>query len=162
VTATPYALLLQNVDNEHRPKFSHLLQPGEGYTGAEAFFDVQHVEQGETPIVSTEEEEAAQIEASTDGVPPLGLQRASAFYLIAAGAQNVVDPSSRSVGQNFLCHTSQKAAEHARVADLIRSYLNRISDDLEAGLSHTETMIRLHWGYEELQRTLKSPPDFDS
>lgn len=162
VTATPYALLLQNVDNELRPMFSHLLEPGEGYTGGEAFFDVQHVEQGEPPIVSIDEEEAAQIEASTDGVPPLGLQRAIVFFLIAAGAQNVVDPSSRSVGQNFLCHTSQKTAEHARVADLIRSYLNRISDDLEAGLSHTETMIRLHWGYEELQRTLKSPPDFDS
>lgn len=161
VTATPYALLLQNVDNELRPMFSHLLEPGEGYTGGEAFFDVQHVEHGEPPIVSIDEEESEQIESSTDGVPPLGLQRAIAFFLVAAGAQNIVDPSSRSVGQNFLCHTSQRTAEHARVADLIRSYLNRISDDLEAELSETETMIRLHWGYEELRRTLESPPAFE-
>ena len=68
----------------------------------------------------------------------LGLQRALAFFLVAAGAQNVVDPASRSIGQNFLCHTSQKTAEHARVATLIRSYLNRLSDDLEAGTGYRD------------------------
>jgi len=161
VTATPYALLLQNVDNELRPMFSQLLEPGEGYTGGEAFFDAHHVENGEPPIVSVDEDESTRIESSTDGVPPLGLQRAISFFLVAAGAQNIVDPSSQTAGQNFLCHTSQRTAEHARVADLIRNYLNRISDELELGTADTETMIRLHWGYEELKRTLKDPPPFE-
>ena len=155
VTATPYALLLQNIDNELRPTFSHLLEPGIGYTGGEAFFDVQHVENGDPPIVSIDEEESALIESSSDNTPPLGLQQALAFFLVAAGAQNVVDAASRTSGQNFLCHTSQKQAEHARAAGLIRAYLNRLSDDLEMG-TDGETIMRLHWGYSELGRTMST------
>ena len=161
VTATPYALLLQNVDSDLRPTFTHLLEPGSGYTGGEAFFDVPHVEQALPPLVSVDEDESANIEGAAESGPPLGLQRALAFFLVAAGAQNVLDPVSRSTGQNFLCHTSQKTTEHARVAMLIRNYLNRISDDLEAGGSDTETMMRLHWGYDELRRTMTEPPAFD-
>lgn len=41
-----------------RPTFTHLLEPGQGYTGGEAFFDEQHVEAGAPPIVSIDEEEA--------------------------------------------------------------------------------------------------------
>lgn len=162
VTATPYALLLQNVDNELRPTFSQLLEPGEGYTGGEAFFDVRHVENSEPPMVSIDEAESRQIEASekTD-LPPLGLQRALAFFLVAAGSQNVIDPPSRSVGQNFLCHTSQRTADHELVASLIRNYLNRISDDLEDGRADAETMMRLHWGYDELCKTLPEAPEFN-
>jgi hypothetical protein len=162
VTATPYALLLQNVDSDLRPTFTHLLEPGDGYTGGEAFFDVAHVEQALPPLVSVDEEESAQIESQLDGVPPLGLQRALAFFLVAAGAQNVLEPLSRSVGQNFLCHTSQKTTEHARVAMLIRHYLNRLSDDLESGSTDAETMMRLHWGYDELRRTMPDAPPFDA
>lgn len=133
VTATPYALLLQNVDSDLRPSFTELLEPGEGYTGGEAFFDVAHVEEGSPPLISVDEEESTRIDEESDGEPPLGLQRALAFFLVAAGAQNVLDPASRNVGQNFLCHTSQKTTDHAHVATLIRNYLNRLSDDLEAG-----------------------------
>jgi len=60
------------------------------------------------------------------------------FFLVAAGAQNILDSSSRSKGQNFLCHTSQKTNEHARAAMLIRNFLNRLGDDLDAAGSGTE------------------------
>jgi hypothetical protein len=160
VTATPYALLLQNIDNPLRPTFTHLLEPGDGYTGGEAFFDVEHIEDSKPPLVSIEEDETAQIDEATASVPPVGLQRAIAFFLIAAGAQNVRDPASRSTGQNFLCHTSQKTADHAQLAALIRGYLNRLSDDLEAGRADGEIMMRLHGGYDELRRTLTDAPPF--
>jgi hypothetical protein len=160
VTATPYALLLQNVENPLRPAFTHLLEPGEGYTGGEAFFDVEHVENGAPPLVSIDEDETAQIDDVAANTPPAGLQRALAFFLVAAGAQNVRDPASRSVGQNFLCHTSQKTADHAQLAALIRAYLNRLSDDLEAERTDGEILMRLHGGYDELQRTLPQPPCF--
>jgi hypothetical protein len=162
VTATPYALLLQNIDNDLRPSFTHLLEPGEGYTGGEAFFDLQHVDEGLPPLVSVDEEESGQIENSPEDSPPLGLQRSLAFFLVAAGAQNVLDPSSRNLGQNFLCHTSQRTAEHARVATLIRAYLNRLSDELEAEGAGGETVMRLHWGYDELHRTLPELPPFEA
>ena len=161
VTATPYALLLQNVDSDLRPTFTYVLEPGKGYTGGEAFFDVPHVEQALPPLVSVDEDESTKIEGAEDD-PPLGLQRALAFFLVAAGAQNALDPASRSMGQNFLCHTSQKTNEHARVAMLIRNYLNRLSDDLEAGGLDADTIMRLHWGYDELRRTMTEPPAFDA
>jgi hypothetical protein len=163
VTATPYALLLQNVDSDLRPSFTHLLEPGEGYTGGEAFFDARHVDQGIPPLVFVDEEESNAIEGAseTDGHPPIGLQRAIAFFLVAAGAQNVIEPASRNSGQNFLCHTSQRQMEHTRVAALIRNYLNQVSDDLETGNDETETMMRLHWGHGELRRTLQDTPSFD-
>jgi hypothetical protein len=162
VTATPYALLLQNVDNDLRPGFTHLLEPGESYTGGEAFFDVEHVEDGKPPLVPIDEEETGQIEDGTISDPPLGLQRAIAFFLIAAGAQNILDPNSRNAGQNFLCHTSVRTAEHAQLATLIRGYLNRVTDDLETGQTDTEIMMRLHAGYEELLRTLPEAPPFEA
>jgi hypothetical protein len=162
VTATPYALLLQSVNNDLRPAFTELLEPGDGYTGGEAFFDVQHVEDGAPPLVSVDEDESVIIDAATDGMPPTGLQRALAFFLVGAGAQNIIDPDSRSVGQNFLCHTSQNTSEHTRVADLIRSYVNRVNDELDSGAPNGEIMNRLQWAYQELHRTIASPPDFDT
>jgi hypothetical protein len=104
---------LQNVDNPLRPAFTHLLEPGDGYTGGEAFFDVEHVENGAPPLVSIDEAETAQIDEATANAPPTGLQRAIAFFLIAAGAQNVIDTASRSAGQNFLCHTSRRRRPRA-------------------------------------------------
>ena len=162
VTATPYALLLQSIDNDLRPRFTHLLEPGQGYTGGEAFFDVAHVEDGVPPLVSIDEDETTQIDSSSSDTPPLGLQRALAFFLVAAGAQNILDLGSRSMGQNFLCHTSQKTADHAHLASLIRGYLNRLSDDLDADKTDSETLVRLQWGYEELCRTLPNPPAFEA
>jgi hypothetical protein len=161
VTATPYALLLQNVDSDLRPSFTRLLEPGIGYTGGESFFDVQHVEMGAPPFISVDEDESTAIENSADAGPPIGLQRALAFFLVAAGAQNVLDASSRLAGQNFLCHTSQRTTEHARVAELIRAYLNRLSDDLEEGNPTSEPILRLHWGYDELRRSLAEAPAFE-
>jgi len=162
VTATPYALLLQNVDNELRPGFTHLLEPGESYTGGEAFFDVEHVEQNKPPLVPIDEDETALIDDGSISDPPVGLQRAIAFFLIAAGAQNILDPSSKNAGQNFLCHTSVRTAEHAQLATLIRGYLNRVTDDLETGVTDTEIMLRLHAGHDDLLRTLPNAPQFDA
>jgi hypothetical protein len=129
---------LQNVDSDLRPTFTHLLEPGTGYTGGEAFFDVSQVEDASPPLVFVDEDEAANIEtAAEDALPPLGLKRAIAFFLIAAGTQNVLEPASRSVGQNFLCHTSQRTSDHAHVAMLIRNLLNRFGDELQSSSSAT-------------------------
>lgn len=160
VTATPYALLLQNVDSELRPVFNHLLEPGKGYTGGEAFFDAQIVENGKPPLVFVAEDESAQIESQPEGPPPLGLQQAIAFFLVGSAAQSIIDPPARANSQNFLCHTSQKTTEHDRLAALIRGHVNQISDDLKAG-GGSETMMRLHWAYDELKSTLPNRPPFD-
>jgi hypothetical protein len=160
VTATPYALLLQNVENELRPTFTHLIEPGAGYTGGEAFFDVHHVETESPPLVLVAEDESSVIDAGDDPLPPTGLKRAIAFFLVASGAQNLLEPLSKNYGQNFLCHTSQRTADHAKVASLIRNYVNQVTDDLERG-TETETSMRLRGGYDELKKTLPEPPTFE-
>lgn len=160
VTATPYALLLQNIESDLRPLFTHLIEPGKGYTGGEAFFDAPHVEHELPPLVFVAEDESAQIESQEDGSPPLGLQQAVAFFLVASAAQSIIDPTTRAASQNFLCHTSQKTNEHDRVATLIRGHLNQISDDLKTGQS-SETLMRLQWGFDQLKSTFRTPPEFD-
>jgi hypothetical protein len=162
VTATPYALLLQNIDNPLRPSFTHLLEPGLGYTGGEAFFDIRHVEDGEPPLMLVAEEESDAMSDPQLDNPPLGLQHAIAFFLVASAAQSLDDSAARGLGQNFLCHTSQKTSDHARVAALIRKYLNRLNDELESGANTTEAMVRLHGGYDMLRRTVDDPPSFDA
>ena len=159
VTATPYALLLQNVNTDLRPSFTTLLEAGSRYTGGEAFFDVQHVESGDPPLVFVDEMESARIDDDPGGDPPLGLQQAIAFFLVAAGAQNVKDPGSRRIGQNFLCHTSQKTTDHDTVAKLIIRYLNRVGDALRDQINESDITLRLHWAHDQLRKTLSDAPN---
>lgn len=161
VTATPYALLLQNVDNPLRPRFTRLLEPGEGYTGGESFFSVEHVEDGLPPLTFVREEESDELEHGVSTAPP-GLVSALAFFLVAAGAQAVADPVVRARVQNFLCHTSQKQMEHEKVSDLIRDYLDVVGDELRKASMGGEILVHLEKAYTELKRTVPSPPSLES
>jgi hypothetical protein len=155
VTATPYALLLQNIDMPLRPKFTYLLEPGDGYTGGEHFFSVSQVDDELPPLVFVSEEEADELVAS-DVHPPIGLSRAISFFLLSASAQHLLSRQSR--GQNFLCHTSPKTMEHERVAGLIRSFIATVETDIEGPLVTGETAARFEWAYKELSKTLSAVP----
>lgn len=161
VTATPYSLFLQNIDHPLRPQFTRLLEPGDGYTGGESFFADAHVEpeEGAPPLVFVDEDESATLENDPADAPP-GLARAIAFFLLAAAAQSRANAMARAQGQNFLCHTSVKTAEHDRVGDLIRRFLAKLETDLAMPLTG-ETAMRMHWAYAELQKTLPEAPAFD-
>ena len=157
VTATPYALLLQNIDNPLRPKFTELLDPGEGYTGGEAFFTTRHIDDELPPIIFVPEAESDELETCQE--TPEGLARAITFFLVAAGAQACADPTVRGKGQNFLCHTSQRRDDHARLSILIRSHVQRINEALTkfpAGGSLTgEVGLQLEQAYSELLKTAR-------
>lgn len=156
VTATPYALLLQNVGTKLRPSFSRLLEPGKGYTGGERFFEPEHIEGPEPPLVFVPEDESQTIQEGTKETPE-GLRDAIAFFLVAAAAQELSDPSSAKAGQNFLCHTSQLKKQHRCLEELVRGYVDRIDDQLREG--HGESVNRLSNAHEKLLRTFpKAPP----
>lgn len=159
VTATPYALLLQNLDSELRPSFTHLIEPGAGYTGGEAFFDAKFVQNQVPPLVFVPKGESEKFGKKL-AHPPEGLQRAIAFFLVASGSQSILDPAARSSSQNFLCHTSQKTTEHEQLATLIRDHLTTISDELRVP-GTTETLMRLQYAYDELEKTLTNRPPLD-
>lgn len=156
VTATPYALLLQNVGDPLRPSFTRLLEPGAGYTGSDAFFSADKLDGPSPPLVFVDENESQLILASDDEAP-LGLQRAIAFFLLSAAAQQLTD--KRRLPQNFLCHTSMKMTEHRRVAGIIRRYINRIKDELPGVVAGSgETAIRFVDAERELRKTIPDAP----
>lgn len=159
VTATPYALLLQSVGTQLRPSFTRLLEPGVGYTGGEAFFEAEHIEGPTPPLVFVPADESAAILGGTNDAPD-GLRRAIAFFLVAAGAQSLHDPETARAGQNFLCHTSQLRKQHSNLEALVRGYIDRVSDSLDAGAG--EGLDRLHLAYDELQRTMPLAPPIDA
>jgi hypothetical protein len=161
VTATPYALLLQNVDNPLRPRFTKLLEPGDGYTGGESFFSVEHVEDGLPPLMLVREEESDELERGVPTAPP-GLVAALAFFLVAAGAQAVTDPVVRARVQNFLCHTSQRQMEHEKVSDLIRDYLESVGDELRKASVGGEVLVHLEKAHADLKRTVPAAPGLEA
>lgn len=159
VTATPYALLLQNYESESRPRFTRLLEPGDGYTGGESFFSAKHVEGGGKvpPLVCVDPNESQLIDGGVTEAPD-GVQKAVCFFLVSAAAQLIQNPSVRGQGQNFLCHTSHKTTEHAQLAKMIREFLSRVGDDLKLEKPTGNTALRLEWAYDELKKTLAEPP----
>ncbi len=155
VTATPYALLLQSVGTKLRPSFTRLLEPGEGYTGGERFFEQEHVEGPKAPLVFVPDAES---QAILDGIDeaPTGLRNALAFFLVAAAVQFIADPVTAKGGQNFLCHTSQLRDQHAQLENHVRDYLEKISNALEARKG--EPLDKLTLAYDELGKTMPERP----
>lgn len=158
VTATPYALLLQSVGSTLRPSFARLLEPGAGYTGGEHFFEAKHIEGPEPPLVYVADDESTTIKNGASDAPD-GLRQAIGFFLVAAAAQALTSPESAKTGQNFLCHTSQLRTQHNTLEALVREYVDRIGDHLNANMG--EGLDRLHRAHEELRRTFPNPPPLD-
>ena len=156
VTATPYALLLQNTNSPLRPVFTELLEPGDGYTGSDFFFDSSLVglETAKEPLVyvgSTEADHLAEEKL------PEGLRNAVSYFLVAAAAQGLNDPQYRFRAQNFLCHTSTRKGDHQQAADRIKGLLKETYDAIRSGKSGT-TDIDLERGRHELARSYDDVP----
>lgn len=155
VTATPYALLLQSVGTHLRPSFMRLLEPGTGYTGGEHFFEAEHLEGPKPPLVYVPDGELAETQDDAAEAPD-GLRQSIAFFLVAAGAQAITAPQAARAGQNFLCHTSQLRTQHRMLEKMVRDYVDRIDDHLDAGAG--EGLDRLHRAHLELLRTFPDAP----
>jgi hypothetical protein len=164
VTATPFAMFLQNVDSPFRPAFTFLLAPGAGYTGGERFFsedilDLEKDEPASPPLFLIPDDEPQKLRDEPTNLPS-GLMRAMVFFLVAASARAVIKPSAYREGQNFLCHESHKVADHKAVASLVRSFLDKFADELSSGSPVANGL--LEWAYAELQRTADMIPELDA
>lgn len=157
VTATPYALLLQSVGSKLRPSFTRLLEPGAGYTGGEFFFEAEHLDP-KPPLVFVEDSFGPESQSETADAPE-GLRQAIAFFLVAAAAQAIDEPAAATAGQNFLCHQSQLRTQHTALESLIRGYVDRLGDHVDAGAG--EGFDRLRKAYQELLRTHPNAPPFE-
>lgn len=156
VTATPYALFLQNTNHPLRPSFSELLEPGEGYRGGEAFFSEEQVdEQGRharPPLVWVDDGESRVLEQGTTTAPP-GLSLAIAYFLVATAAREVLRLPNGSTGAKFLCHTSPRTMQHDRLSNLIRNYVDNLFVPTEPSV--------LRDAYAELLKTVPNSPPYE-
>ncbi|WP_078127680.1 Z1 domain-containing protein [Leptospira alexanderi] len=152
VTATPFALLLQNIDSELKPRFCQLLEPGEDYTGGEEFFEDWHIaEEGSPPLVFVDGTELEE----QDGHLPDGLSRAVHYFLVSSIIQEMNSNGSAPKVKNFLCHTSFKKDEHTALGNVIKRIVEQISNDINASKLNDQslTIIRLSEAIEELSKT---------
>lgn len=158
VTATPYALLLQNIDSPLRPTFTRLLEPGEGYTGGAAFFSPDQVENEQPPLAFVDANETTNVRA-TDTVAPQGLARAIAFFLLGSTTLRLRRGRPEPEGYKFLCHTSPRQDDHNRFAAVIRNHADRLFDEL-TGQLRPQHRATFEWAYANLQRS-GDVPDLD-
>lgn len=156
VTATPFVLLLQRPDSPLRPSFVHLLEPGEGYRGGDAFFGNFDSRRPipDPPLVLVAPVESQALLARRNA--PAGLAGSIAFFLLAAGAH------AHSKGGNFpekgykhLAHTSRLVIQHAHVADVISRHVHWLRGVLHNPTSE-EARRAFAGAYAELQRSEES------
>lgn len=155
VTATPFALLLQRVDDAIRPGFTHIVEPGDGYMGGDWYFTQEKVVAGDPPLAVVDANESRQaLQASPDNPDsiPDGLRLALSTFCISAAARHVVDgnPAEPSV---FLCHTSHRTDHHEHLESLIRSYLSFLLQGLSTDPMPENIADELRAAREELART---------
>ncbi|MEK6210595.1 MAG: Z1 domain-containing protein [Pseudomonadota bacterium] len=128
VTATPFVLLLQRLDSPVRPSLTHLLEPGEGYCGGEAFFGAFDITQPmpAPPIVLVANTEAQSLLVARRAGTPAGMSRSVAFFLIAGAAHASVrhGGSYPPQGYKHLSHTSVRMDQHDHLVNVIQRHLH--------------------------------------
>jgi hypothetical protein len=159
VTATPYALWLQNLNHPLRPKFTKLLEPGAGYTGGAFFFPKAVFDAKAPPLVFVDKDEDDELVDPEKEIPD-GLEQAIGYFLVATAAQGLLDEAFKYQQQNFLCHTSFKKTEHKIAADKIQAYVRKLREALKSGSAVADVALRR--GLNELSRSLDKVPSVDS
>jgi hypothetical protein len=158
VTATPYALWLQNSDHPLRPRFTKLLEPGDDYTGGHFFFPKEVFDAEAAPLAFVDDDEDDQLVDDRAEIPK-GLEEAIGYFLVAAAAQGLADADFKYSQQNLLCHTSFKKTEHKVAADKIRNYVAKLRDGLKTGAPFADVALRR--GIVQLERSCAMVPALD-
>ncbi|MGP5316256.1 Z1 domain-containing protein [Arthrobacter rhombi] len=148
-TATPQAPLLISLADALSPEFVHVLDPGEGYVGGEAFFGNDSGLVTNIPALDIQLAEAGGVE------PPGSLMLALGEFFIGLAAE-LKDSEYRGT-RSMLVHPSQDTGPHEQYV----RWLRRLSADwlsvLKAGPSspeYSDLLEELTPAYEEIKRTV--------
>lgn len=147
-TATPQAPLLIALDDMLSPAFAELVEPGEGYTGGQAFFGVR-ARQG---LIRTIPDADLFKPGQPPELPPESLVEAMrVFFVGCAVAATRGTPSLRSM----LVHPSPRTSDHQRymgwVSEIVRRWTAGLrSTDLD---ERRETLEEFESAHADLQRT---------
>lgn len=140
-TATPQANLLAAKVDTLAPTFSYLLEPGDGYTGAETFFGAQSKYVVEIGV--DEEVNSRQLPEE----PPASLERALAVFWLgcAIELQNEELEDKSPVTHSMLIQVSQDKNPHSlfrKWSDALRdSFLRGLMDKSSATYSETYALF---------------------
>jgi hypothetical protein len=162
ITATPQSLLLQSLDSESRPKWTVLLEPGEGYVGGDVFFKdaspyTVNVENDDlTPL------RGGKVSAGKAWEIPEGFARAVCCFVTGTALRQIATEKSEVL--SMLIHIAHTKISHRAVKDTLRGYLAWLDKGLRGKLSvsdgkRAEAAIRK--AYDELAKTYDHLPTFD-
>jgi hypothetical protein len=158
ITATPQSLLLQSLDSEQRPRWSVLLDPGEGYLGGEVFFNERSpysikVDDDLTPL------RGGKVTPGKGLQIPEGFARAVCCFVTGTALRQIETRKSEVL--SMLIHIAHTKISHHAVKDTLRRYLAWLDKGLREKLSATDTtraQSAIRQAYDELAKTYQQPP----
>ena len=168
VTATPQALFLQDSDHPYRPEFTIITQPGKGYIGGQTFFSLVDGQSGDL-LRRIAQSDVDNLISSDGTVIPDSLIEAIAIFYVGATIKHLqTPPDDKSNARfSFLCHISQKRADHTSAYNAISAYHNRLREGL-ATLENDPKRVSIEQilltAYDDLSKTLvtQTIPPFEN
>jgi Z1 domain-containing protein len=155
-TATPQAPLLIALDDMLSPAFAELVQPGDKYTGGQAFFGPSSTDGLVIPIPP---DDLFKPGSPPDHPPPSLVEALRVFFVGCAVAATRGKPVPRSM----LVHPSQRTADHGRYLGWIVEIIRQWSQTLRSSDSADKQDVfdEFRAAYAMLQRTDANLPPFD-
>ncbi len=167
VTATPQALFLQDANHPYRPEFTILTEPGKGYIGGQTFFSLVGGQSAQL-IRRIAQTDVDILIASNGNQVPDSLKSAICIFYVAATIKYLQTPiqDRAKARYSFLCHISQRKADHSSVQVAIDKYRSMLREGLDPSSSNPpqqrEVENGLRIAYEDLKQTLLvDPPRFE-
>ncbi len=120
VTATPQANVLLGEYSELKPKALFLIEPGDGYTGAEFF----HLDDKRIVEVGTND-----VTLLNDGIIPKTMFAAVNYFLLAS---SLMIKNGNSNYTDMIIHTHRTNNEHSNVYSSIYQYIQSIKDNIKS------------------------------
>lgn len=155
-TATPQAPLLINIIDAMSPNFVRVLEPGDTYTGGQAFFAKY------SPYIKTIPPQDVPTTANPLVAPPASLLEAMRIFMVGVAAGLI---QGGTVGcRSMLVHPSHRTAQHQEFHGWIQDIFATWSRDLnlpESDPDRQELTEEFRTAYDDLSTTVPDLPSFD-
>ncbi|WP_085829286.1 Z1 domain-containing protein [Clostridium massiliodielmoense] len=154
VTATPYALMLQEQNDAFRPKKTFILEPGDGYVGGEKLF-LENDSSKYHRVYNIND-----MIFLNDVSLPKALIDATCNFIVAATLKRL---SGYNKSLSFLIHIDHTQITHENASDAIRYLLTRIHNVIKQyrkTMEETILITTLRKEYENLLETCKNRLEF--
>lgn len=154
-TATPQAPLLIALDDMLSPAFAELVEPGDGYTGGQAFFG----EDSNPDIVKPIPPDDQFKPGTPPDEPPESLLEAMRVFFVGCA---VASFRGRPVPRSMLVHPSPRKNDHRQYLTWVQQAIRRWTDSLASPdeQDRVDAIEEFLPAYEELSKTDAALPSF--